>query len=194
MKMWNKIIKTAIPVAASLLFATAANAATTLVYPALDIQQLTGDAGVTSTATSLTMGGTAITVINSGGAVLYNFPDQPFSLTSDTTGSGTLSVGNGSILAATFSNLSLVDLGGGATFSADLTYTGGSMATANMTGGIEGSFFNATGSIALGNAFTADNLIAKIGKVQTVPIPAAVWLFGSGLLGLLGIAKRKKAA
>ena len=27
-----------------------------------------------------------------------------------------------------------------------------------------------------------------------VPIPAAVWLFGSGLLGLIGIAKRKKAA
>jgi hypothetical protein len=27
-----------------------------------------------------------------------------------------------------------------------------------------------------------------------VPIPAAAWLFGSGLLGLIGIARRKKAA
>ena len=27
-----------------------------------------------------------------------------------------------------------------------------------------------------------------------VPVPAAVWLFGSGLLGLLGIARRKKTA
>lgn len=27
-----------------------------------------------------------------------------------------------------------------------------------------------------------------------VPVPAAVWLFGSGLLGLIGIARRKKAA
>lgn len=27
-----------------------------------------------------------------------------------------------------------------------------------------------------------------------VPIPAAAWLFGSGLLGLVGIARRKKAA
>ena len=27
-----------------------------------------------------------------------------------------------------------------------------------------------------------------------VPIPAAVWLFGSGLLGMIGIARRKKAA
>jgi hypothetical protein len=26
----------------------------------------------------------------------------------------------------------------------------------------------------------------------TVPVPAAVWLFGSGLLGLVGIAHRKK--
>jgi hypothetical protein len=25
-----------------------------------------------------------------------------------------------------------------------------------------------------------------------VPVPAAVWLFGSGLLGLLGVVKRKR--
>lgn len=31
-------------------------------------------------------------------------------------------------------------------------------------------------------------------NVSAVPIPAAVWLFGSGLLGLVGMAKRKKAA
>ena len=30
-------------------------------------------------------------------------------------------------------------------------------------------------------------------NVNTVPIPAAVWLFGSGLIGLIGIARRKKA-
>jgi len=27
-----------------------------------------------------------------------------------------------------------------------------------------------------------------------VPVPAAVWLFGSGLIGLISIARRKKAA
>ena len=32
------------------------------------------------------------------------------------------------------------------------------------------------------------------GKPSAVPVPAAVWLFGSGLLGLLGISRRKKAA
>jgi hypothetical protein len=29
---------------------------------------------------------------------------------------------------------------------------------------------------------------------SSVPVPAAVWLFGSGLLGLVGVARRKKAA
>ena len=32
-----------------------------------------------------------------------------------------------------------------------------------------------------------------LSPVATVPVPAAVWLFGSGLLGLVGIARRKKA-
>ncbi len=30
-------------------------------------------------------------------------------------------------------------------------------------------------------------------NVSTVPLPAATWLFGSGLIGLVGFAKRKKA-
>ena len=30
--------------------------------------------------------------------------------------------------------------------------------------------------------------------VQAVPVPAAVWLFGSGLLGLIGVARRKVRA
>lgn len=31
-------------------------------------------------------------------------------------------------------------------------------------------------------------------EMTPVPVPAAVWLFGSGLLGLVGIARRKSAA
>lgn len=37
---------------------------------------------------------------------------------------------------------------------------------------------------------TGDTLTVNLGAV---PIPAAVWLFGSGLIGLIGIARRKKA-
>ena len=30
-------------------------------------------------------------------------------------------------------------------------------------------------------------------RTSAVPIPAAVWLFGSGLIGLVGMARRKKS-
>ncbi|GMQ88171.1 MAG: hypothetical protein BMS9Abin08_1398 [Gammaproteobacteria bacterium] len=33
---------------------------------------------------------------------------------------------------------------------------------------------------------------ALAGTLVAVPVPAAVWLFGSGLLGLVGVARRKK--
>jgi hypothetical protein len=47
-------------------------------------------------------------------------------------------------------------------------------------------------------AFDADgNLINLAGEIvqdlSTIPVPAAVWLFGSGLLGLIGFARRRKA-
>jgi len=38
-----------------------------------------------------------------------------------------------------------------------------------------------------------DNLTVVAGSVTAVPIPAAVWLFGSGLIGLIGIARRRKS-
>ncbi|TGD71959.1 VPLPA-CTERM sorting domain-containing protein [Mangrovimicrobium sediminis] len=31
-------------------------------------------------------------------------------------------------------------------------------------------------------------------NVSAVPVPAAVWLFGSALLGLTGVTRRRKAA
>jgi len=39
-----------------------------------------------------------------------------------------------------------------------------------------------------GSSILYDNI-----ELKAVPIPAAAWLFGSGLLGLVGIARRKKA-
>lgn len=35
--------------------------------------------------------------------------------------------------------------------------------------------------------------ISNVRAYSVVPVPAAVWLFGSGLLGLVGIMRRKKA-
>jgi hypothetical protein len=34
----------------------------------------------------------------------------------------------------------------------------------------------------------------EVVSISAVPIPAAIWLFGSGLLGLIGVARLKKAA
>lgn len=38
------------------------------------------------------------------------------------------------------------------------------------------------------------SLVGTIGAPAAVPVPAAVWLFGSGLVGLAGVARRRKAA
>lgn len=42
------------------------------------------------------------------------------------------------------------------------------------------------------NAFI-DNVVIDT-NTGVIPVPAAVWLFGSGLLGLIGVARRKRAA
>lgn len=47
---------------------------------------------------------------------------------------------------------------------------------------VDGPFFGASGNAG------------GFGGSSVIPIPAAVWLFGSGLLGMVGIARRKKAA
>jgi len=42
------------------------------------------------------------------------------------------------------------------------------------------------------SSFGSSTFITSLG-VSPVPIPAAIWLFGSGLIGLVGMARRKKA-
>lgn len=42
------------------------------------------------------------------------------------------------------------------------------------------------------NAIAVDHVVAQ--SLSAVPIPAAVWLFGSALIGLLGFIKRRKVA
>ena len=50
--------------------------------------------------------------------------------------------------------------------------------------------FGATATGNNGSGVFYDNL--SFAQVAPVPVPAAVWLFGSGLLGLLGVARRRK--
>jgi len=45
------------------------------------------------------------------------------------------------------------------------------------------------------SATTYDSQVVSFGtaSVSAVPVPAAIWLFGSGLIGLIGVVKRKQA-
>ena len=44
------------------------------------------------------------------------------------------------------------------------------------------------------SAFVVDAMgVALVRDVSAVPVPAAAWLFGAGMLGLIGVARRKKA-
>ena len=66
------------------------------------------------------------------------------------------------------------------------------------------AFDGSAGNLALNGRFAFDladgefNLITgavdSFGSAEAVPVPAAVWLFGSGLLGLVVVARRKQAA
>jgi len=62
------------------------------------------------------------------------------------------------------------------------------MAATAATPGLISGVFEGIGvllDIGSGNSMT-------VTSISAVPVPAAVWLFGSGLIGLIGIARRKK--
>lgn len=44
-----------------------------------------------------------------------------------------------------------------------------------------------------GTAITNVTYVGASVSVSAVPVPAAVWLFGSGLIGMVGIARRRKS-
>jgi len=90
-------------------------------------------------------------------------------------------------------DVSLFDLGGGL-FSPTLGDTFDILLAETISGEFDILSFAGLGnglgwdvSYILSN--TVDDIVRL--SVQAVPIPASVWLFGSGLLGLVGIARRK---
>ncbi len=174
------------------LLSTIANA--NVARPALEIAQFSGDSGAVLTGDMTTgfdfnINATTFTIVTSDPANPIDIPDQSFSLhgflanpsVTNPVFIGTFNV-NGGLLTGTFNDLTVNFLSNNdIMFDANLTYTSGSL-KGNLTGGrIEGGQ-NAAGT----------QLAAKLGPVTVVPVPAAIWLFGSGLLGLAGIARRRK--
>lgn len=158
-----------------------------VVMPALDIALFEGDSGAVLTGTSpenfvLDIDATAFAIVFDATPSI-NVTNQSFTLHATFDSSTSYFVGDfavaGGLLAGTFDNLTLEILGSGSLdFKTDLTYTSGS-----LMGGLTGGRLEGIGS-------TSD-LGAKLGSITVVPVPAAVWLFGSGLIGLIGVARRK---
>jgi hypothetical protein len=71
----------------------------------------------------------------------------------------------------------------------------GSIQNSNNTGGINPSSGKEV-NVNFGEEYITNLTFdpSQLTIAAAVPIPAAVWLFGSGLLVLVGIARRKKAA
>ena len=71
-------------------------------------------------------------------------------------------------------------------FSMDFIALGSS--TVNIAAGPGGDWQD--GNTPLASPVIIDSYVGA--SVSAVPVPAAVWLFGSGLIGMVGIARRRK--
>lgn len=58
---------------------------------------------------------------------------------------------------------------------------------------LEYSWSTADSGELVGALLVSEYYLYLSGTVSSVPVPAAVWLFGSGLIGLVGMARPKKA-
>jgi hypothetical protein len=66
----------------------------------------------------------------------------------------------------------------------------------DMNGGnnkLNSNWNNFLGELASGRGLQA-NTFAAIGSIATVPVPGMVWLLGGGLIGLVGLARRRPSA
>ncbi len=195
-------------IAAGLLLGSAAQAAPLNLVLADSPDIFSSGINVDYTVSSgvLTATGTASTFEDDGVGPAIGVDTGSFDLFASIDNSGVLSAGtlsiggtiatlgyvSGTLLTGTLTNLGYPTSGSGGPLEFLFNVTGGDLASAyGASGGIilSQSGFNGGFAVDFNNA--AFSGLADTGTV--VPVPAAVWLFGSGLLGLIGFARRRSA-
>ena len=168
------------------------------------------DSGIALGSLTLTPSGSQVTAdANAGGlySVLGLSPSvgliadsgSPFTLTESATCGSTFSITNGTFtrsynlsegvgtLSGTFSGsghlISFGDLTG-ASYKSDVTITGGTGVFAGVTGGI-GSI---TGYGSFGSILES---FSDQATISAVPLPGSIAMFGSALIGLIGLGRRQ---
>jgi hypothetical protein len=103
-------------------------------------------------------------------------------------------IGNGAINLASFSPITdLLTIGGWQLDLSSMSITDQTASVLTLSGGglLTGNGFDATGATWTFSSNSAGTSYSMTVTASAVPVPAAVWLFGSGLLGLIGIARKK---
>lgn len=129
------------------------------------------------------IGGGVTTSQNITGGALAATENFPFDF--GKLGTYTLPMGASPVVTTTFNTTNIGTPGLGTNPSGTLPLTddgiGGSPMPAGPFAGFNANFDLTTLHVT------------QVTTVGAVPVPAAVWLFGSGLLGLVGVARRKSA-
>jgi hypothetical protein len=158
--------------------------ATTVGFPRLEIVTFiaNSDSGVTVGGGSMFVDATVNAIITDISGNSVPLSQEDFTLNATLNGGTGLYDGSltaGSYLTADFTGLTFLDYGGGASGAiyGSVAYTGGSLQGSYTAGNIDMEFSGTTVAGVLGPV--------------VVPVPAAVWLFGSGLIALVSVARRK---
>lgn len=128
----------------------------------------------------------------------YGLVDGDTITASGTFDDSTLFAGSGTISFADFGNDMTISVGS-ITYSdaddvfggGDLTLLAGTFDSLDFSTG-DGEFDSFLDSFA-GDIYLSGTWDASSFSVTPVPVPAALWLFGSGLIALAGFTRRKKA-
>ncbi len=163
----------------------------------IDYTGATGALSITGTTMDLDVNGSGFVTVVGGNfsldAVLDSsgvFQSGSLSVTGTTGDPGFPGT---SLLTATLTDFGFGGSGPAGVFEFAMNVTGGDMAAFGSSGGVIASTFSLSPSGGINWDATLDfqqNFSATVNVDAFVPVPAAVWLFGSALLGMAGLGRR----